>query len=88
VQWNKPYQWNFVQDYQLFGFYDAGHVWNEDATTSSLKTDTITSTGFGLRMDFKEQTEFDFGVAFPLNRDVQTQDDRDPKAYMNFSRKF
>ena len=88
VQWNKPYQWNFVQDYQLFGFYDAGTIWNEDATTSNLKTDTITSAGFGLRMDFQQQTEFDLGVAFPLNRDVQTQGDDDPKAYMNLSRKF
>ena len=35
-----------------------------------------------------QETEFDLGVAFPLNRDVQTQGDRDPKAYMNLSRRF
>lgn len=88
LQWNQPYPWNFVQDYQLYSFFDAGRVWNDDATTSSQKKDTITSAGFGIRADFMEQTEAGFGVAFPLNRDVQTQNDDDPRVYMNLSRRF
>jgi hemolysin activation/secretion protein len=88
LQWNKPYQWNFVQDYQLFSFFDAGKVWNQDATTSILKQNTATSAGFGIRADFMEQTEAGLAVAFPLNRDVQTQGDKDPKVYFNLSRRF
>jgi hemolysin activation/secretion protein len=88
VQWNKPYPWNFVQDYQVYSFFDAGRVWNDDATTSSLKTDTLTSAGVGLRADFMEQTEAGVAVAFPLNRDVETKGDDDPTVYFNLSRRF
>lgn len=88
LQWNKPYPWDLVQDYQVYGFFDAGRIWNKDATTSSLKTDTITSAGLGLRADFMADTEAGLALAFPLNRDVETQGDDDPRLYFNLSRKF
>lgn len=88
LQWNKPVQWNFVQDYQVFSFFDAGRVWDGDATANSLKTDTLTSAGVGLRADFKDQTEAGVTVAFPLNRDIETQQDKDPRFYMHLNRRF
>ena len=72
-QWNHPYEWNLVEDYQLYSFFDAGRIFNQDATTSSLKTDTITSAGVGLRADFPDNIQAGVAVAFPLNRDVETQ---------------
>ena len=39
-------------------------------------------------MDFTEDTQAGFAVAFPLNRDVQTQGDDDPKVYFNLSHRF
>jgi hemolysin activation/secretion protein len=88
LQWNKPVEWSLVQDYQLFGFFDAGRIWNDDATSNNTERDTITSAGFGLRTEFMEETEADLTVAFPLNRDVQTQQDKDPRVYFGLSRKF
>jgi hemolysin activation/secretion protein len=88
VQWNKPYDWSLVQDYQVFGFYDAGRIWNEDSTSADLERETITSAGFGLRTEFMEDTAADFTVAFPLNRDVATQQDKDPRFYFSLSRRF
>ncbi len=88
LQWNRPVQWNFVQDYQVFGFFDAGRVWNDDATTNKLNRETATSAGFGVRMEFMEETKADLAVAFPLNRDIQTQKDDDPRVYFGLSRRF
>ncbi len=88
LQWNQPYQWDFVQDYQLFGFWDGGRVWNDDATTSAGKRDSLASAGFGIRAEFMEQTGADFFVAFPLTRDIETENDRDPRVYFALSRRF
>src|SRR5690606_12442758 len=83
VQWTEPYQLSLLEDYQLFGFYDAGRVWNDDATTNSGKKETLSSTGLGVRADFSEQTSAGFMLAFPLNNTPQTTGDRDPRVYVN-----
>ena len=88
VQWNQPVQWNLVEDYQVFGFYDAGRVWNDDPTTAAQKKDTATSTGFGIRTEFAEDVNADLTVAIPLNRDVETQRDRDPRVYFSLTKQF
>ncbi len=88
LQWNRPYQWDMVQDYQLFTFLDSGRVWNKDATTSATKTDTATSAGFGVRAEFMHDTNAGVSVAFPLNRDVETQGDDDPRFYFSLNRSF
>jgi hemolysin activation/secretion protein len=88
LQWKQPVEWNLVQDYQVFGFYDAGTVWNDDATSTDLDRETITSAGFGVRTEFMEETSVDLTVAFPLNRDVATQEDDDPRIYFGMSRRF
>lgn len=90
LQWNNPgkFDMEYIDKYQLFGFFDAGRTWDEDATTSSAKHDTLTATGGGLRVSFSGATEAGLVVAFPLNRDVQTQNDQDPKVYFNLSKSF
>lgn len=88
LQWTRPYQWDLVQDYQVYSFFDIGRIWNQDATTSSLKSDTISSAGFGMRADVVDNVQAGLAVAWPLNRDVETQQDRDPRLYFNVSRNF
>ena len=88
LQWDEPHKFSMFEDYQLFGFYDTGRIWNKDATANSQKTDTVSSTGFGLRADFINNINGDFFVAFPLNRDVQTQGDQDPRLYFSVRKGF
>ena len=78
LQWNQPYPWDLVDDYQVYSFFDVGRIWNQDATTSALKSDTISSAGLGLRADVVQDIQAGLAVAFPLNRDVETQRDRRP----------
>ena len=88
LQWNDPVEWSAVDTYQLFTFFDAGRVWNKDATTSAQKKDTATSTGLGIRTEFADDINADFAVAFPLNRDVQTQRDDDARFYFSLTKSF
>lgn len=88
AQWSEPYNLALFEDYQLYGFYDAGRVWNDDSTTNSGKKETLTSTGFGIRADFNALTNAGFMLAFPLNNTPQTQNDRDPRVYVNLNRRF
>lgn len=90
LQWKEPVtlDTNFVESYQLFGFYDIGRVWNEDATTSSQKRDSLASVGAGLRFDLPQEVDAGFAVAFPLTREPSTANDYDPKFYFNVSKKF
>ena len=88
LQWNEPTELSLLTNYQLFGFYDAGVVWDKDATTSKLKREELTSAGFGIRADFTETTQAGLFLAFPLNRDIETQNDKDPRVYVSVSHKF
>jgi hemolysin activation/secretion protein len=88
VQWKEPLEIPMFEEYQFFGFVDAGRVWNRDATTSKLKKDTIVSSGFGIRGDINEDLKADFMVTFPMNRSVEAQGDQDPRLYFNLSKKF
>lgn len=90
LQWKDPVALDksFVESYQLFGFYDIGRVWNEDATTSSQKIDSLSSVGAGLRFDLPQEFDAGFAVAFPLTREPTTANDHDPKFYLNVSKRF
>jgi len=88
LQWNEPHKFSILDDYQLYSFYDAGTVWNEDATTSAEKRDTITSAGLGIRADFSKTTTAGFMLAFPLNREPQTDNNKSPRVYINLYHRF
>ncbi len=90
LQWKNPVQLGtgFVENYQLYGFYDVGRVWNDDATTASQERDSLASAGAGVRFDFNYDIEGGFAVAVPLTREVATQNDNDPKFYLNLSKRF
>lgn len=88
LQWNIPGVIGPIGSNQLFGFYDAGRIWNDDPATADLKTETARSAGFGVRSKILNTTNADLTVAFPLDRNVQTQRDDDPRFYFSLSHKF
>lgn len=90
VQWNNPFQpdGQIVQKYQLYTFFDIGRVWNDDATTNDEERESLAATGAGLRMNFTHDMQAGVGVAFPLTRRVESEDDKDPRFYLNVSKQF
>jgi hemolysin activation/secretion protein len=88
LQWNKPYTVSYLEDYQLFGFYDVGKVWNDEATSRAEVADSLASTGFGVRADFLHDIKGGLAVAFPLTRDVETQHEKKTRFYVNLNKSF
>lgn len=88
VQWNNPYATESVEDYQVYGFYDIGRVWDQDAVIAANRRQSIASTGFGVRATLVENLEAQMLVAVPLTREVQTQSDNDPRFYFSLKRNF
>lgn len=90
IQWNNPFSesYEYLESHQLYVFYDAGRTFNTDPVTNATKTDTLTSTGFGVRTSFVNEIDASLLVAFPLNRDVQTMGDEDPRLFFRLSKEF
>lgn len=88
LQWNRPVDVATLQDYQLYGFFDAGHVWDGDSAAAVDRVNSLTSTGFGIRADFTEMTKAGLMVAVPLSRTPQTQNNEHPRIYLNINREF
>lgn len=83
LQWQAP-----VKEVELFGFFDAGTVWDQDATTSDNKRNSLTSTGIGVRLDLPLEIDAEFLAAKPLSTDVQTQGDDDTRFFFSLNKKF
>jgi hemolysin activation/secretion protein len=88
IQWDAPYKVPMVQDYQLYGFFDAGRVYNLDSTTQDLVRESISSTGLGVRADFTEGTSGGLSMAIPLTRNVDTSGDKGMSVYFNLQHQF
>ena len=88
VQWNIPGDIGFTNSHQLFTFFDAGRIWNDDPTSAKQKADTVTSAGFGVRAKIGDTANVDMTVAVPLNRSVQTMKDQDPRFFMSVTKSF
>ncbi len=88
LQWSNPRATPIFSDYKLFGFFDIGKVWNKDATTSDNKTETLTSTGAGIRTKFTNGMKGDLTVALPINNEVQTQGDQSPRVFLSLRQSF
>ena len=87
VQWNTP--WNTsAGGTQIFGFLDSGTVWNQDATSSASKRESLTSTGIGVRIDLPSKVDAELVAAQPLNRDIETQNERDPQFLFSLNKEF
>lgn len=88
LQWNTPAPIEFVDKYQLFGFYDIGRVWNDDEVVANIQRASLASTGFGVRADVLKNVSGELMATFPLTRDVQTRGSEDPRFFFSLSSDF
>jgi hemolysin activation/secretion protein len=88
LQWDTPFVLPYFSTYQTFLFFDGGEVFNKNALIADERHESLTSTGIGWRSTFQFGTSLDATLAFPLNREVQTQGNRDPRIFIGLSQKF
>ncbi len=71
-QWGETIGWPGFHDYQVYGFYDFGAVWNINAGVARSR-ETAASAGFGIRLNFTEWFTANGEFAMPLTRDVDAR---------------
>jgi hemolysin activation/secretion protein len=76
LQYTRPLDFRFCNRVQIYGFYDAGKVW--DSPTN--ETTALTSAGGGVRAWFTSHLSVDLAVAKPLTLTSQRADNtKDPQ---------
>lgn len=76
LRYSDATQWRWLSEYQVYGFYDIGAVWNETPGGGSSR-DSLTSAGAGFRLKLTDHMRATFEAAKPLTRKVQTSDGDD-----------
>ena len=62
-----------AKDWQLYGFYDIGRVWQANPLSSERRTDGGASTGFGVRANLNDSVSVTAELAKPLTHSVVTR---------------
>ncbi len=77
----------YLDFYQVYGFYDFGAVWNDNAAPG-FASSTLSSAGAGLRLTLPTSVYVTFEAARPLNRAPFTQGDKDWRGFFSVSKEF
>ena len=73
--------------YEVYGFYDEGHVWNDTSPAGSSHA-LLRSAGGGLRLTLFDKVQATLEAAKPLNREVETTGDRALRVFFALSSRF
>jgi len=76
LQVGRRSKWSWLDEYQFYGFYDIGAVWNKVSGNSDIRS-SLSSAGAGMRVKLFEKLQANLEAAKPLDRDVNTEDDND-----------
>jgi len=63
----------YLDSYQLYGFYDIGHVWVLQGAAGANNNTTLSSIGAGTRMTFTQNFSGNLEIAVPLISDAVDQ---------------
>ncbi|MEJ0071662.1 MAG: ShlB/FhaC/HecB family hemolysin secretion/activation protein [Pseudomonadota bacterium] len=77
-----------LDNYQLYGFYDAGRVWNHQPLPGEYGAASATAAGVGARFTVTEHVSGSLEVAKPLTRAVAAEGDRDPRVFFSLVARF
>lgn len=78
----------FLQNYQFYGYYDGGKVWNNEVAFGEIDSASLASAGFGVRFN----TEYDFTgyveLDKPLTRPVNSESDNGSRLFFSILKRF
>jgi len=75
----------FLRTLQAYAFFDFGSVWNRIATPTGARQQDLASAGAGARFNLTKHVSGYLEVAKPLNRDVASLGNRDPRVFFSLS---
>ncbi|MDD9900891.1 MAG: ShlB/FhaC/HecB family hemolysin secretion/activation protein [Alphaproteobacteria bacterium] len=78
----------FLQKLQVYGFVDAGMVWDPDNATLRDRKRALTSSGFGLRSVLNDNFSGTFELAVPMTRKVAAENNKHARLFGSVAAKF
>ncbi len=81
---------SLMSAYTLYGFYDAGKVWQRHANTARAEkaSESAAAAGVGARMNFGPSASAFVAVAKPLTREVAEEGDKSARLFAGANYKF
>ena len=86
IQQNLTTPFQVIPNYQVYGFYDFGVVWNKDLGVESRQS--LASAGAGFRAMIFDNFSIGFEVAKPLTRVVAAEQNNDPRFFFHISGRY
>jgi hemolysin activation/secretion protein len=86
LRYDHRLNYKYWSGFQLYGFFDAGAVWNYGFTPADGLM--LTSVGGGVRLFLCDDLTADFGVAFPLGYRAPENSARDARFMVSISSAF
>jgi hemolysin activation/secretion protein len=78
---------SILKFYQLYGFYDAGWVWNMNVT-SRFREASVTSAGMGVRLTLQNSLYLTYEAAWPLSQTQFAHTDTGMRNFVSLSANF
>lgn len=81
---------NWLNQYQLYTFYDMGKVWNRNALATEKKEDWLSSAGLGARFTVLDNVTGGIEGAVPLTRNVAAKNNAgdEPRLFFNLQYRY
>src|SRR5215470_7741626 len=86
LRFDQKLDFRYLSGYQLYGFVDAGAVWNDGYGISDGVS--LTSVGGGVRLFLWDDLRADIGVAFPLSYRAPDNEARNARLLFSISNAF
>ena len=83
LRFDQKLNFRYLSGYQLYGFVDAGAVWNDGFGISDGLA--LTSAGGGVRFFLSDDLRADIGVAFPLSYRAPNNESRTARLLLSLS---
>ena len=90
LQYTRSLENEGIKDYQIYGFYDFGSVWNRDTETGARHQTSAASTGIGLRLNVTDWLSGAVEIGLPLTGTVAArgQDGDEARVFFSLIAKF
>lgn len=87
IRFGRDHEGDLLTRYEIYGFYDEGHVWNHGGS-SQPSHEVLRSAGGGLRLNVIENVQASVEAAKPLNRAVKSTNQRDVRFFFSLNANF
>jgi len=78
----------FFQSFQAYTFYDVGTVWRRVPLPGTPRSDTLASTGVGVRYNLTRGISGFVEIANPLTQEVRAEGNRNPRVFFSIAIRF